>query len=110
MDKFVSRQHICVSKDFRNADLLCLLNFIIENVKIFSENSLFHGQHKADPAELLINFKKNIRHKLAHRIVSEKGWWCNHALQHVSILEYEVIICLSKLIITENYYDNNLTF
>lgn len=98
VDKFVSRQQICVSKDFRNADLLCLLNFIIENVKMFSKKSLFHGQHKANPADLLTNFKKNVRHKLAHGIVSEKGRWCDHALQHVAILACEVIICLGELI------------
>ncbi|CAB4496328.1 unnamed protein product [Rhizophagus irregularis] len=95
VEKFVAKQRPPISKDFRNADLLCMLNFIIENIKIFSKKSLFHGKYKANPTELLMNFKKNVRHKVAHGIViNGKGRWCDHSLQDVSILACEVIVCL----------------
>jgi hypothetical protein len=74
-----------------------MLNFIIENIKIFSTKSLFHGRHKANPAELLKDFKKNVRNKVAHGIViNGKVRWCDHSLQDVSILACEVIVCLGR--------------
>ncbi|CAG8516782.1 16554_t:CDS:2 [Acaulospora colombiana] len=95
VESFADKQRPPISKDFSNADLLCMLNFILENIAIFSKKSVFHGQYKTNPAELLINFKKNVRNKLAHGIVvSGKGRWSDHALQHVSIFACEVIICL----------------
>ncbi|RHZ74076.1 hypothetical protein Glove_227g103 [Diversispora epigaea] len=95
VEKFVAKQHPPVSTDFSNADLLCMLNFIIENINIFLKKSVFHGQFKANPVELLTNFKRNVRNKLAHEIViGEKGRWSDHALQHVTILACEVIICI----------------
>nr|CAG8639632.1 505_t:CDS:2 [Entrophospora candida] len=100
VEKFMAKQHPPVSTDFSNADLLCMLNFIIENINIFLKKSVFHGQYKANPVELLTNFKKNVRNKLAHGIViNEKGRWSDHALQHVAILACEVIICLDNKII-----------
>jgi len=97
VESFADKQRPPISKDFCNADLLCMLNFILENITIFSKKSVFHGQYKANPAELLIDFKKKVRNKLAHGIVvSGKGRWSDHALQHVSILACEVIICLGK--------------
>ncbi|RIA91571.1 hypothetical protein C1645_821886 [Glomus cerebriforme] len=43
----------------------------------------------------LLNFKKNVRNKVAHGIVvDEKGRWSDHDLQHVSILACDVVLCL----------------
>ncbi|CAG8669199.1 13721_t:CDS:2, partial [Acaulospora morrowiae] len=95
VESFADKQRPPISKDFRNADLLCMLNFILKNIAIFSKKSVFHGQYKANPAELLTDFKKKVRNKLAHGIVvNGKDRWSDHALQHVSILACEVIICL----------------
>ncbi|KAF0403876.1 hypothetical protein F8M41_009163 [Gigaspora margarita] len=56
---------------------------------------LFHGRYKANLVELLSNFKKNVRNKMAHGIVvDEKGRWSDHELQHISLLACEVVICL----------------
>ncbi|CAG8706412.1 5506_t:CDS:2, partial [Cetraspora pellucida] len=96
VERFVAKQRPPVSTDFNNADLLCMLNFLIENINIFLKKSVFHGRFKANPVELLTNFKMNIRNKLAHGVViNDKGRWSDHALQHVAILACEVIICLS---------------
>lgn len=96
---FCAKQHPPISTDFGNADLLCMINFIIENIKLFlkPKKPLFHGRYKANPTELLSNFKKNVRNKMAHGIVvDEKGRWSDHELQHVSVLACEVVICLGK--------------
>jgi len=66
VESFANKQRPPISKDFCNADLLCMLNFITENIKIFSKNSVFHGTYKANPVELLTSFKKDVRNKLAH--------------------------------------------
>ncbi|CAG8456750.1 4733_t:CDS:2 [Dentiscutata heterogama] len=94
---FCVKQHPPISTDFGDADLLCMINFIIENIKLFvkQKKPLFHGRYKANPAELLSNFKKNVRNKMAHGIVvDEKGRWSDHELQHISLLACEVVICL----------------
>ncbi|CAG8614531.1 4877_t:CDS:2, partial [Racocetra fulgida] len=72
VERFVTKQHSPVSTDFNNADLLCILNFLIENINIFLKKSVFHGRFKANPVELLTNFKMNIRNKLVHGIVINK--------------------------------------
>ncbi|CAI2188019.1 12172_t:CDS:2, partial [Funneliformis geosporum] len=94
---FCAKQHPPISTDFEDADLLCMINFIIENIKLFlkQRKPLFHGKYKSNPVELLSNFKKNVRNKMAHGIVvDEKGRWSDHELQHVSLLACEVVICL----------------
>ncbi|CAB4440649.1 unnamed protein product [Rhizophagus irregularis] len=63
------RKNPPVSKDFRDADVLCMLKFIIENIKIFLKESAFHGSHKSKPIELLKDFKKDVRHKNAHLLL-----------------------------------------
>ena len=96
---FCEKQRPPVSTDFGDADLLCMINFVIENVKHFSKKSLFHGKYKANPIELLRNFKNNVRNKMAHGIiVDEKGRWSDHDLQHVSILACEIVIFLGKFL------------
>lgn len=64
VEPFANKQRPPISRDFCNADLLCMLNFIIENIKIFLKNSVFHGTYKANPVELLTSFKMNVRNKL----------------------------------------------
>jgi len=106
VESFASKQRPPVSLDFRNADLLCMLNFLIENINIFLKKSVFHGTYKSNPVELLSSFKKNVRNKLAHGIIiNEKGRWSDHALEHVAILACEVVICLGKLIIRAQEFD-----
>ncbi|CAB4483686.1 hypothetical protein RhiirA5_421535 [Rhizophagus irregularis] len=61
---FVSKQRPPVNIDFSNADLLCMLNFIIDNINIFIRVSAFHGR------------------------------WNDHSLQNVAILACEIIICV----------------
>ena len=81
VENFASKQNPPVSKDFRDADVLCILKFIIENVKIFLKEKAFHGSYKSNPIELLKDFKKDVRHKNAHGIVeNNKGRWCDLAL------------------------------
>ena len=84
-----------------------MLNFIIENIKIFLKTSAFHGTYKANPVVLLIFLKKkNVRNKLVHGIkINEKGCWSGHALEHVIILACEVVICLDKWIIKAQEFD-----
>lgn len=94
---FVSKQRPPVNIDFSNADLLCMLNFIIDNINIFIRVSAFHGQYKTRPVELFSNFKKNVRNKMAHGIVTDdKGRWNDHSLQNVAILACEIVICVGK--------------
>uniref|UniRef100_U9UH05 Uncharacterized protein n=1 Tax=Rhizophagus irregularis (strain DAOM 181602 / DAOM 197198 / MUCL 43194) TaxID=747089 RepID=U9UH05_RHIID len=61
---FVSKQRPPVNIDFSNADLLCMLNFIIDNINIFIRVSAFHGR------------------------------WNDHSLQNVAILACEIVICV----------------
>jgi len=97
VENFASKQNPPVSKDFRDADVLCILKFIIENVKIFLKEKAFHGSYKSNPIELLKDFKKDVRHKNAHGIVeNNKGRWCDLALQRVVHLTCEVVACLGS--------------
>ncbi|CAB4409323.1 unnamed protein product [Rhizophagus irregularis] len=97
VENFASKQNPPVSKDFRDADVLCMLKFIIENIKIFLKESAFHGSHKSKPIELLKDFKKDVRHKNAHGIVeNNKGRWCDLSLQRVVHLTCEVVTCLGS--------------
>ena len=97
VENFAAKQNPPVSKDFRDADVLCMLKFIIENVKIFLKESAFHGSYKSNPIELLKDFTKDVRHKNAHGIVeNNKGRWCDLALQRVVHLTCEVVSCLGS--------------
>ncbi|CAG8472455.1 7271_t:CDS:2, partial [Cetraspora pellucida] len=58
---FATKQHPRISPDFANVN--------------------------ANPIELLSNFKKNVRHKIAHGIIiDEKGRWSDLDLQNVAHL------------------------
>ena len=41
LNTLLDTPYTTISKNFSNADLLCMLNFIIENIKIFLKKSLF---------------------------------------------------------------------
>jgi hypothetical protein len=97
VESFVAKQHHRISPDFENADVLCMIKFINENISIFLNKSVFHGRYKADPTELLSSFKKNVRDKMAHgTIIDEKGRWSDLALQNVAHLACEIVACLGK--------------
>ncbi|CAJ0769044.1 20560_t:CDS:2, partial [Entrophospora sp. SA101] len=84
--------------DFSDADLLCLLNFIIQNISLFtigqSDQTLFHGQYKLNPSDLLKSFKTEARNHNAHGITQLEGRWNDEKLQRLSTLALEVVGCL----------------
>ncbi|GBC05814.1 hypothetical protein RclHR1_06440001 [Rhizophagus clarus] len=85
--------------DFSDADLLCLLNFIIQNINLFTlglDQTLFHGPNNIDPTFLLRNFKVEVRHHNAHGVTNLKGRWSDEKLLRLSTLALEVIVCLGK--------------
>ncbi|CAG8747141.1 16972_t:CDS:1, partial [Cetraspora pellucida] len=70
---FATKQHPPINPDFSNANTLNMLNFMIENIKIF-DKSVFYGQHKSAPVNLFKNFKNNVQHKMVHGIlIDQKG-------------------------------------
>ncbi|RUP47528.1 hypothetical protein BC936DRAFT_145641 [Jimgerdemannia flammicorona] len=78
-----------ISPDFSDADVLCMLQFIIENVDKYVKTLGFHGQRKARPVELLNDVKKNVR-----QFLNKTGPWSYHALQTVSLLACDVVAFL----------------
>ncbi|CAG8524543.1 4919_t:CDS:1 [Racocetra persica] len=94
---FAASQIPPINKDFRDADVLCMLKFIIQNIKLFLKESAFHGLNKTNPIELLDEFKKKVRNKNAHGVVeNDKGRWCDLDLQRVVQLTCEVAACLGN--------------
>jgi hypothetical protein len=82
--------------DFSDADLLCLLNFIIQNISLFTlgqYQTLFHGSNNIDPSFIFKSFKVVARHHNAHGL---KGRWSDEKLQRLSTLALEVTACLGK--------------
>jgi hypothetical protein len=87
--KFVSRYNPPKNEDFSDADLLCLLNFTIQNIILFTlgqDQTLFRGPDKADPSFLLESFKVEVNH---HNVTNLKGKWSDKKLQRLSILALE---------------------
>ena len=86
--------------DFSDADLLCLLNFTIQNISLFttrqSDQTLFCGQYKLNPSDLLMFFKVEARNYNAHAITQSNGRWNDEKLQRLSTLALEVVICLGE--------------
>ncbi|CAG8474049.1 11620_t:CDS:2 [Dentiscutata heterogama] len=84
--------------DFSDADLLCLLNFILQTIFLFttrqSDQTLFCGQYKLNPSDLLMSFKVEARNYNAHAITQSSGRWNDEKLQRLSTLALEVVICL----------------
>ncbi|KAF0399373.1 hypothetical protein F8M41_009726 [Gigaspora margarita] len=94
---FAANQTPPINNDFRDADVLCMIKFIVQNIKIFLNESVFHGSHKLNPVDLLNEFKKNVRHKNAQGVVEDnKGRWCDLDLQRVVHLTCEVVACLGS--------------
>lgn len=96
VEAFVARQHAPINKDFRDADVLCMLNFIIDHINIF-QSSAFHGYYKSNPLKLLKDYKENVRHKVAHGVsTGNSGRWSDLSLQNVAHLSCHVVACLGK--------------
>ncbi|GBB98220.1 hypothetical protein RclHR1_31710001, partial [Rhizophagus clarus] len=105
--------------DFSDADLLCILNFIIQNITLFttghSNETLFHGEHKINPTELFKSFKTEARNHHAHAITQPMGRWNDEELQRLSTLALKVVVCLGDkelfgpLLKIKNELDNKLT-
>ncbi|GBB89597.1 hypothetical protein RclHR1_16320002 [Rhizophagus clarus] len=105
--------------DFSDADLLCILNFIIQNITLFttghSNETLFHGEHKINPTELFKSFKTETRNHHAHAITQPMGRWNDEELQRLSTLALKVVVCLGDkelfgpLLKIKNELDNKLT-
>ena len=96
VEDFIANQNNQISADFRDADLLTMLNFIMEYIDIFLKGSVFHGKYKAKPFNLFRDFKENVRHKLAHGISDEKGRWSDLALQNFAYLSCHMVACIGK--------------
>ncbi|RIA98942.1 hypothetical protein C1645_748561, partial [Glomus cerebriforme] len=95
--RFASQCNPPKKDDFSDADLLCLLNFIIQNINLFTlgqGQTLFHGPNNIDPTFLLRNFKVEGRHHNAHGVANLKGRWSDEKLLRLSTLALEVIVCL----------------
>ncbi|CAG8842986.1 43772_t:CDS:2, partial [Gigaspora margarita] len=86
--------------DFSDADLLCLLNFIIQTISLFttrqSDQTLFCSQYKLNPSDLLMSFKVEARNYNAHAITQSSGRWNDEKLQRLSTLALEVVICQNE--------------
>jgi hypothetical protein len=97
VETFTKKRNPPISSDFRDADLLSMLNFIVEHVDIFLRKSVFHGLYKANPVKIFKDFKENVRHKMAHGIsMNGEGRWSDLALQNVTYLSCHVVACLGK--------------
>ncbi|CAG8534477.1 6535_t:CDS:1 [Funneliformis caledonium] len=75
--EFAVKCHPPRNIDFSDADLLCLLNFIIKNVSLFMipnpDQTLFHGEYKLKPLDILKSFKTEARNHHAHGITQIEG-------------------------------------
>ncbi|CAI2194539.1 14329_t:CDS:2, partial [Funneliformis geosporum] len=84
--------------NFSDADLFCILNFIIQNITLFttgnSNQTLFHGEYALDPSELFKSFNIEARNHNAHAITQPMGRWSDEELQRLSTLALKVIVCL----------------
>ncbi|CAI2184662.1 7879_t:CDS:2 [Funneliformis geosporum] len=56
--------------------------------------TLFHGEYKIDPSDLLESFKIEARNHNAHVITQPMGRWNDEELQRLSTLALKVIVCL----------------
>ncbi|CAG8698024.1 22258_t:CDS:2, partial [Racocetra persica] len=85
---FCAKQHPPISTDFGDVDLLCMINFIIDNIKLFlkQKEPLFYGRYKANPVELLSNFKKN----MSCEVVICLGGNCKEASSNKENIDNEI--------------------
>ncbi|CAI2163927.1 830_t:CDS:2 [Funneliformis geosporum] len=56
VEAFAKRQRPKIKPDFENADTLCMINFFIENIEIFTKKY-------ENPLELFKDYKKSVRNK-----------------------------------------------
>ncbi|CAI2184966.1 6578_t:CDS:2 [Funneliformis geosporum] len=98
VESFAARCNPPRESDFSNADLLCILNFMIQNISLFTigrpDQTLFYGDYKLNPTDLFKSFKNEARNHLAHGITQSKGRWNDERLQRLSALALEVVVCL----------------
>ncbi|RIB15814.1 hypothetical protein C2G38_2191542 [Gigaspora rosea] len=97
VENFVSRCSPPKQTDFSDADLLCILNFMIQNISLFTlgqYQTLFCGPYRIDPSLLFKSFKVEARHHNAHEVTHLEGRWSDEKLQRLLTLALEVIICL----------------
>ncbi|CAB4402375.1 unnamed protein product [Rhizophagus irregularis] len=94
VEDFVSKCNPPKQTDFSDADLLCMLNFMIQNLSLFSHQTLFYRSYKTDPSFLLKSFKIEARNHNAHGITYLEGRWSDEKLQRLLTLALEVIIYL----------------
>ncbi|CAG8830507.1 166_t:CDS:2 [Gigaspora margarita] len=80
------------------AYILCLLNFITKHISLFmilhSDQTLFYGEYKLKPLDVLQSFKIETRNYHAHSITKSEGKWNNEKLQRFSTLALELVDCL----------------
>ena len=84
---FVSKRNPPKKDDFSDADLLCLLNFIMQNISLLTlgqYQTLFHGSYNIDPSFIFKSFKVVASHHNAHGITILKGRWSDEKLQRLS--------------------------
>jgi hypothetical protein len=93
VEAFAKKQRPKIKPDFENADTLCMINFIIENIEIFTKKSAFNNEN---PLELFKDYKKSVRNKMAHGVAGENGRWSDIELQNVSLLSCKIVKCLGK--------------
>ncbi|CAI2180873.1 8207_t:CDS:2 [Funneliformis geosporum] len=59
-----------------------------------SDQTLFHGEYKLKPLDILKSFKTEARNYHAHGITQFEGRWCDEKLQRLSTLSLELVDCL----------------
>ncbi|CAG8575651.1 7569_t:CDS:2, partial [Gigaspora rosea] len=89
--------------DFSDANILCILNFIINHISLFiiphTDQTLFHREFKLKPLEVIKSFKNEARNHHAHGITQYEGKWCDEKLQRLSTLALELVECLGKFVV-----------
>ncbi|CAG8723568.1 7164_t:CDS:2, partial [Acaulospora morrowiae] len=98
VETFAKKRNSPISSDFRDADLLNMLNFVVEHVNIFLANSVFHDLYKTNPVKIFKDFKENVQHKIAHGIsMNGENCWNDLAIQNVTYLSCHIIACLEEV-------------
>jgi hypothetical protein len=74
--RFVKRCIPSQKSDFLDTNLLCLLNFMIQNINLFKNQhnqSLFNGEYKLNPTAALLKLFKEKKNYNTHRITQSEG-------------------------------------
>ncbi|RIA99373.1 hypothetical protein C1645_747538 [Glomus cerebriforme] len=98
VESFAAKCNPPRENNFSDADLLCIINFMIQNISLFTigrpDQTLFHGDYKLNPTDLFKSFKNEARNHLAHGITRSKGRWNDEKLHRLSALALEIVVCL----------------